>query len=204
MGDKLDGYRAKLNAMPEDSPLRILGVEIGRAMGTKSTPTTDKGYAALLLELEALKKIVDAALAAINEEYKRRKNQLYEIMLAEETTSFTCKGKTFYQTTETWVKAKDELGGRTNPDLKAWLEEVELGNIVKQDINYQTLQGSVNEWLTRNPIEFVKNGDYLEGQELLDALGLTAEEYETLKAQHARVRELCDIGESHTVGMRKA
>jgi hypothetical protein len=204
VGDKVDGFRAKLKAMPEDSPLRALGVEIGRALHTKAAPGDFFAMADMVMQLEDVKRLIDSASRAANEEFERRKRELYEKMLSEETQSFSRKGKSFYQTTNTFVKAREELGGRTNPELKEWLEDNKLGDIVKQDIHYQTLQGSVNDWIDKNPIEVVRNGDNLDGQELLDALGITQEEYDNLTEQHARLRELCDIGETYTVGMRKA
>lgn len=204
MGEKIDGYRAKLKAMPEDDPLRAVGVAMGNQLQTKHRPADMFAMADGIMHLKQLKSLADAFSKAVNEQLDSRKKELYDNMLSTETQSFSRKGQAFYQTTETWVKAKDELGGRTNPDLKKWLEENELGGIVKQDINYQTLQGTVNEWIAKNPIEVVKHGDLLEGAELLEALGVEQEEYDVLVQQHARIRELCDIGESFTVGMRKA
>lgn len=204
MGAKVDAYRALLKAMAADHQLRPVGVALGNELQTKHRPAEMLAMADGIMHLDQLKKLVDKASEAVNEQVKTRRLELYEYMLANEVERFARKGKSFYQDTDTWVKAREDLGGRTNPDLRDWLERNELGNIVKQDINYQTLQGTINEWLKTNPVDAVVDGDFVHGDRLLEHLAITADELAERRAQRDRIHELCDIGESHTVGMRQA
>jgi hypothetical protein len=204
MGSKVDGFVAAVEKTRFDDPLGIIARGIIEEMRLDVQPDGVFDAADETRQIQSLKDILKTAAEAVQEQLDQRKAELYDEMLATETQSFSRKGQTYYLTVERYVQAKKELGGTSNPDLVEWLEENELGDIAKKNVNAQSLRSAVNTWLEDHPVEAVIDGEELEGEELLEHLGLDADGYQERNEKILELLELVNLVEKPTVGARKA
>lgn len=204
VGSNTDGFVATVEALDPASEAGIAGAAIIRLLHLDVPAPTAFAAADEMMHINAVRGLLDAAVKAASDLKQMRNERLYNAMIADELDEgFNRKGRTIFFTSTNEVTARDELGGRTNPLLHEWLVDHGMGNIIKEDINYQSLQSNVNEWLTKNPIEFYVNGEALEGEQLLDALAIDAEELEQRIADTEQLRAMVEIKSKPMVGMRK-
>lgn len=217
MSEKVEEFILKQQRLRGDDRLALFA-EAAVTLLDADAATEDLFTAAdQLHEINEFKDLVALLVKAINEQVDRRNEILLELMTESETQNFSRKGEQYYLTKTSYVQARKELGGLQNPNLVGWLEDHELGGIVKPTINAQTLRGTINTWLETHPVEVVEDGDFLEGQELYDALGLKPivdedsghvvteeEQLEARRAEIERLNELVLITEKPYVGVKGA
>jgi hypothetical protein len=204
MGSKVDGFVAGVEKLRHEDILRVIGDTIIEAMRLDADSDGVFDAADELQSIRELKALLKVAVEAVNEQVDDRAVYLYDEMLATETQNFARKGQTFYLTVDRYVQAKKELGGTSNPDLVAWLEENELGELAKKNVNANSLRSAVNAWLEDHPVEAVIDGEELEGDELLEHLGLSVDEFSERNERILELLELVNLTEKPTVGVRKA
>lgn len=204
MGSKVDGFVAAVEKLRFDDQNGIIGREIIEAMRLNVESDGVFDAADELQAIRELKAMLKLATEAVNEQVELRSEQLYDEMLATETQNFARRGFTFYLTVDRYVQARKELGGTSNPELVEWLEENELGELAKKNVNANSLRSAVNTWLEDNPVEAIVDGEELEGDELLEHLGLTEDEYQERQERLCSLLELVNLTEKPTVGVRKA
>lgn len=172
MTEQVEKFIEKVNRLREDDRLYNLARWAETALDV-DTVTEDVFKAAdLLAEVTEVKDLVDLLSKAVNEQVEVRNKILYDLMIEKEMQSLARRGVKLYLTKTTYVQARKEVGGLQSPQLVSWLEDHDLGGIAKKTINAQTLRGTINTWIADNPIEVVVDGEFLEGEELYEALGL--------------------------------
>lgn len=204
MGEKVDGLLSVEKVMGgEDPRLRLLG-EFLYYLRLEETTASVFQAADEVQHLKNLKPLMDRMSEALNEQLKLRIELLRGDMMEDDLQNFARNGQSFYLTSQSLVQAKKELGGTANPQLIEWLEEQDMGEIAKLNVHANTLTSNVNEWIKNHPIDAVVDGSPLEGDDLLEYLDLTLEEFEERVAAYDRLNELVTITNLPTVGMRKA
>lgn len=203
MGEKYEALLVAARTAPTDEIDKMAAKLVDLV-----TPDPDGGdvfsLADELLRLDQAKSILKYAAEACEEVLGETNAILYDEMLANETQNFSKSGKTFYLTSQTYVQAKPEAGGTANPELIAWLRDNGRGEIAKESVNANSLRAAVNEWRKQNPTTAVVDGDFVEGEELLAALDIDAEELIVRRTEHERLNQLVNFTEKPTVGLRKA
>lgn len=206
MGEKVAGFQALLKKVRMDDPLGYAASVVFDLLHVpeEGTPGPDGMFqlADELLHLEGVKALAKLLDETVREVMEERNEALYQEMVREEMPRFSRKGKLFHLTKQTFVQAKKELGGTSNPDLVSWLEDNEMGGIAKKNVNANSLRAAVNEWVEKHPIVAHVDGDELEGAELLAHLGLDEEAFDKRVAEHERLNDLVNFTEKPMVGLK--
>lgn len=215
VSEQVEKYIEKVRRLREDDPLYNVAAWAEAALDVDASTEDVFEAADLLADITDFKALVDQLSKAVNEQVEIRNRILYELMVEKEMQSLDRRGVKLYLTKTSYVQARKEVGGLSNPNLVSWLDDHNLGGIAKKTINAQTLRGTINTWLEDNPIEVVEDGEFLEGQELYDALGLKPiedpdsgtivteeEQLEQRRQDHERLNELVLITEKPYVGVK--
>lgn len=203
MGSSVDGLLALQSKTKADDPVSPLLDSLVSYLEVETTTGDMFEAADQVLKLDALKKVLARINEAVSEQLELRSEILYADMLENEMQNFSRKGKKFYLTSQSFVQANPELGGTSSPQLIEWLRQNDMGEVAKLSVHAATLRSNINEWLESHPVEAVVDGSPLEGDELLEHLGLTLEEFEERCAKLDELDHLVIRTTKHVVGMRK-
>lgn len=173
----------------------------------RALPDDTQEHAREVLRLREYKAFAAAFSAAVDGYLKQVELELYEKMQKQGPRRFECDGMMFGPTHTNIVKARPELGGTGNPDLKQWFIDVDLPDIAAGTINANTMKSAVNEWMKNHPTTAVKAGEHddeeLRGEELLSALGIDQEELDERLELRGRLDGMLEIGQQPTLSVRK-
>lgn len=220
MGDKLTGLKAQLERMKKDDPIVrmfVRGVELTTPPfyipDTDPVeyvlPTETLDIAEEVIRLRALDSMANKFAEAAKQYRKEVEQVLHEAMSSKGPTGFTTKsGWRFAMTSTSQIQAKAEEGGTGNPNLKQWLVDNGAPDVAEGTINANTLKSTLSTWLKDNPIEATKQvGDDqipLGGEELLTALGISAEDFALRQAEHVRLVAMVNIAKEPAISVTKA
>lgn len=218
MAGKVEAFIESTKKIKEDDPLAPLALAVRDALNHTLRPGKLNDHADQVAWLKLVKKLVAEAAEVVNEHLELRNTGLYDHMLEDEMQSFNRKGQMYFLTKQTYVQAKPELGGTSNPNLITFLENHGMSEIAKKSVNAQSLRSSINNFLEENPVEITIEGDLIDCTDfgIYEALGIedlalddgtvkTAQQQlqERLDARH-EIEQLVNITEKPTVGVRKA
>lgn len=204
MGEKIEGLLAVKKVMGGEDPRLTVLSDFLHYLRLDETSENLFEAADEVQHLKNLKPLMERMTEALNEQLKLRIELLHGDMMEAEMQNFARKGQTFYLTSQKLVQAKKELGGTSNPDLIEWLDDTDHDEVAKMSVHANTLTSVVNKWIEDHPIEAVVDGSPLEGEQLLEHLDLTLEQFEERLALYERLDALVTRTELPTVGMRKA
>lgn len=89
---------------------------------------------------------LEEQLKALKKQSEQQENQLIEMMISEDVDKFVFAGKTFYPSVRLWASLKAE----EKEAAIEFLEESEYADLVKKQVNTQSLSSLVKELRENN------------------------------------------------------